>query len=179
VAVANGSEEIEAVTIIDILRRAEMDVIVAGTDSLLHCSRGVKLAPDCLISDIDQSEIFDAIIIPGGLAGVQNLANNVQLDLIIGNNKQNALFGAICAAPPILADKGLIKEAAPITSHPSVKDMLGQFNYLDSSTVLDDNIITSRGAGTAMEFALKIVEVLIGRDISIKIASDILYKLDK
>jgi 4-methyl-5(b-hydroxyethyl)-thiazole monophosphate biosynthesis len=179
VPIANGTEEIEAVTVIDILRRAGIDVVVAGTGSLMKCSRGVNLIPDCLIADIDPNDKFDAIILPGGLSGVQDLANNEHLDMIINKHRDNTLFGAICAAPPILADKEILKDSALITSHPSVKEKLGQFQYSDSATVLDDNIITSRGAGTAMEFALRIVEVLMSKDISDKIASDILYDLKR
>jgi protein deglycase len=178
VPLADGTEEIEAVTIIDILRRAGIDVLVAGTTSIVQCSRGIKLISDCLISEIDILQKFDAIILPGGMAGVQNLANNEHLSSLIKNHRRNSLLGAICAAPTILADTEIFKEGAIITSHPSVQDRLTQFNYLNTSTVLDDNIITSRGAGTAMQFALRIVEVLIGSETSTRIASDILFKME-
>jgi len=135
VPLADGTEEIEAVTIIDILRRAGIDVLVAGTTSMVLCSRGIKIIPDCLISDIDLLQKFDAIILPGGMTGVQNLANNEHLSLLIKNHSRNSLLGAICAAPAILADYGIIKEGANITSHPSVQNRLAQFNYLDTATV--------------------------------------------
>ncbi|MFA6572351.1 MAG: DJ-1 family glyoxalase III [Bacteroidota bacterium] len=176
VPLAKGSEEMEAVIIIDILRRAGLNVIVTGENDIITCSRGVKIIPDILISDIENDTLFDAIVIPGGAFGTSNLIKNQTLEeMLIQHAKKNKIIGAICAAPTILAEKKILPEGTQITSHPSVKKQLEHLNYSENDVVISDNFVTSRGAGTAIKFALIIVEMLQGTEVSAKISKDIVY----
>ncbi len=164
VPIANGTEEMEAVIIIDMLRRAGIKVTVAAVEDIVTCSKGVKILPD---SDIESlvDEKFDAIILPGGLPGTNNLSENPTLiGILREHKKEGKILGAICAAPTILSDHKLISLENKITSHPSVAKNLANYDYSEDKVVFDDNVITSRGAGTAFEFSLEIIGKLIGID---------------
>jgi 4-methyl-5(b-hydroxyethyl)-thiazole monophosphate biosynthesis len=161
---AQGCEEIEAVTLIDILRRAGIEVITAGLAPGQVCaSRGTVLLPDTTL-DLVLSETFDMIVLPGGMPGSEHLKNDTR---IISLLQRLALAGkfvaAICAAPMALHAAGLL-EGKRATSFPGVLDELpGSHRYLDEAVVVDGNIVTSRGPGTAMDFALTLVELLAGK----------------
>ncbi len=163
VPLAPGFEEIEVITVIDILRRAGARVFIAGiVDGAIEGSRGIKLIADESI-DIINTERFDLLILHGGQPGADNLNNDPRVaSLLKIMGDKNKLIGAICAAPIILKKKGLINNRK-ITSHPSVKEELGD-HYVDERVVVDQNIITSCSPGTAMEFAFKLVEILFGKD---------------
>lgn len=177
VPIANGTEEMEAVIIIDILRRAAFNVTVAGENDFATCSRNVKIIPDTLISKISENTTFDAIILPGGLEGTKNLSNNKHLIKIIKKHKENnKLIGAICAAPTILAEHNIFDANQKLTSHPSVKEKLNHYQYTIDNVCIDGIFITSRGAGTAIDFALEIVKKLSSKESADKIASSIVYK---
>jgi protein DJ-1 len=176
VPIASGTEEMEAVIIVDMLRRAGFSVILAGENELITCSRGVKILPDKLIDNIESKEVFKAIVIPGGGTGVLNLSDNDQLRKIMEYNfSQNSLIGAICAAPTLLQTFKLINSDTELTSHPSVENELSQFNYKHENVVVYNNIITSRGAGTAFEFILEVIRILKGQEIVDKITKDIIW----
>ena len=176
IPIAQGTEEIEAVVVIDILRRSGINVKVAGETEIVTCSRGVKIIPDVLIEKILLEEDYDAIILPGGSTGVENLLKNTHLEDVLKNHSgKNKIIAAICAAPTILSFYNLIPRGRRLTSHPSVRSQLQQYNYLEDKVVHDDNIITSRGAGTAFEFAFWLVEVLLDTETALKIAKDIIY----
>lgn len=178
VPLAHGSEEMEAVIIIDILRRTGISVKVAGEYDIVTCSRGVKILSDLLIEDVEPEDEFDAIIIPGGALGTQRLIENEHLKKIIAyHHSKNKLIGAICAAPTLLAEHKLISNETMITSHPSVKSQLENFNYKEDIVVEDGNFITSRGAGTAFDFAFAIINRLISRESASKISNDIVYNI--
>lgn len=178
IPVAHGSEEMEAIIVIDMLRRAGISVKVAGENDIITCSRGVKILADSLIEDIELDDEFDAIVIPGGAVGTQRLTENEHLRKIIAlHNSKGKLIGAICAAPTLLSEHKLISTDTMITSHPSVKSQLDSYNYKDDIVVEDKNIITSRGAGTAFDFALAIINRLINRETSLKITNDIVYNI--
>lgn len=178
IPIAHGSEEMEAVIVIDILRRAGISVKVAGENDIITCSRGVKILADLLIEDIEIDDEFDAIIIPGGAVGTQRLINNEHLKKIISShNSKGKLIGAICAAPTLLAEHKLISSETLVTSHPSVKSQLENYNYREEIVVEDKNYITSRGAGTAFDFAFAVINYLISRDLSLKISNDIMYNI--
>lgn len=177
VPIARGSEELEAVAIIDVLRRADISVKVAGENEIITCSRGIKIIPDLLLDYISDEDIFDAVVLPGGLKGVENLSANDHLENIIeAHIRENKLVCAICAAPLVLADRKFLPTGAVITSHPGVKPQLKKFQYSDDRVVEYGNFITSRGPGTAIELALRIVEKLAGTDVADKIASAMLHK---
>ncbi len=176
VVISDGSEEMEAVIVIDILRRASLNVIVAGTSDVVNCSRNIKIVPDKQINDIDENEIFSAIILPGGLQGVTNLLKSANLHkILINNNRNNSIIAAVCAAPIILKEWDLIPSDCKITSYPSVKNQLDNYNYSDEKVIVCNNIITSRAAGTTFDFAFKLVEQLKDLETSNKIKNDILF----
>lgn len=164
VTLAPGFEEIETITVVDILRRAGARVVLAATvEGPVEGSRGVSVLPDTLISQVDDKE-FDMIVLPGGQPGTTNLQNNETVKSIIHNmHRSGKQVAAICAAPIILHSTGILKDTTA-TSHPSVKDQLSDINYSEERVVVDGNIITSRSPGTALEFALKLVEILFGKD---------------
>jgi 4-methyl-5(b-hydroxyethyl)-thiazole monophosphate biosynthesis len=164
VALAPGFEEIETITVVDILRRAGARVVLASTEEgPIEGSRGVSVLPDTLIDQIDGKD-FDLIVLPGGQPGTSNLQKNEKLKAIIQNMHQSdKQVAAICAAPVVLRSAGILKDVV-VTSHPSVKDQLNDIEYSEERVVVDGNIVTSRSPGTALEFALKLVEILFGRD---------------
>lgn len=164
VPIADGTEEIEAVTIIDVLRRAEAEVTVASVDApQVTASRGVKIVADCLIESCRDKD-FDLIVLPGGIPGAENLRDNSILkEILIKQNSAGKLYGAICAAPAVVLEPhGLLAERQA-TAHPGYVDRLSDPSSVESRVVVDGNCITSRGPGTAMEFSLKLVELLFGR----------------
>ena len=176
IPLAQGTEETEAVTIIDLLRRAGIQVKVAGENEIITCSHGIKIIPDLLLQSVDEDLHFNAIIIPGGSQGVQNLIKNEYLQNIFDKYRNtNILFAAICAGPLVLSHFRILKKDSYITSHPIVKEQLSHYQYEMESVVCDGNIITSRGAGTAVEFTLSIINYLAGSEIALKISKEIVY----
>ena len=178
VGVADGTEELEAVTIIDVLRRAALDVVVASVapGHEVACSRGVRLVADRLIGEC-LDEQWDAVVVPGGMQGASNLADNEAfVSLLNKQNDANRLIGAICAAPKVvLASHGLL-DGRSATAYPGFREELEQFGGVpsDDAVVLDGNIITSQGPGTAMQFALALVTKLCGEEVSHKVADGLL-----
>ena len=164
VALAPGFEEIETFTVVDILRRAGARVVLAATEEgPIEGSRGVSILSDTLIDQVDDND-FDLLVLPGGQPGTTNLQKSTRVKAIIQNMYQSRKqIAAICAAPTILHLAGILKNTV-VTSHPSVKDQLTGINYSEERVVVDGNIVTSRSPGTALEFSLKLVEILFGRD---------------
>lgn len=167
IPLANGSEEIEAVTIIDVLRRADIDVTVASIndsgDLHIRGSHGIQIVADCSI-DICAKTNFDLIAIPGGLPGAEHLAANAALDKLLREQAaEGKLYGAICAAPQlVLASKGLLDNKV-VTGHPMFQTLPNAKEVnSESRVVVDGNCITSQGPGTALDFALELVEQLCG-----------------
>ena len=177
VPIAQGTEEMEAIIIIDILRRAGVNVKVAGENQIVTCARGTKIIPDIIIDQLEKDTIYSAIILPGGASGTENLQNNPYLEEILKyNSGKGTLIGAVCAAPTILARHKLIPVGSVITSHPSVSSQFDNYNYLTDTIVSDGQFITSRGAGTTLDFALAVVSILVNQAASDKISGDIQYK---
>ena len=164
ITLAPGFEEIETITVIDILRRAGARVVLAATEEgPIEGSRGVSVLSDTLIDQVDDND-FDLVVLPGGQPGTTNLQKNDTVKTIIQNmHRSNKQVAAICAAPIVLHSAGILNNTRT-TSHPSVKDQLKDTDYSDNRVVVDGNIVTSRSPGTALEFALKLVEILFGRD---------------
>ncbi|MBI5642166.1 MAG: DJ-1/PfpI family protein [Deltaproteobacteria bacterium] len=163
VPLAPGFEEIEALTVVDILRRAGAEVVVAGTvTGPIEGRSRIRVLPDTTMEKTGDS--FDMIVLPGGAVGAENLKKDERVrKIVLAVNKNGGQVSAICAAPTVLAAIGVI-DGKKVTSHPSVRDRLGKANISDERVVVDGNIITSQGPGTAMEFAFKLVEVLYGRE---------------
>eukprot|EP01040_Poterioochromonas_malhamensis_P001366 gene1366-1447_t len=166
VPIADGTEEIEAVTIIDTLVRGGAEVTVASVMGRLEviCSRGVKLVGDRHIEEC-ASEAWDLICCPGGMPGATHLSNNEALTtLLTSQNRHKKLIGAICAAPAVvLAKHGLLHEKSA-TCYPAEKFSSQLHPYSSENVVVDHHIITSRGPGTALEFSLKLVGILFGHE---------------
>lgn len=164
ILLAPGFEEIEAVTTIDILRRAGVEVIVAGTvEGPIEGSRRVKLLADLSIEKVAGGD-YDMIILPGGQPGTDNLAADVRVRRILSEaTAKEKYISAICAAPSILAAAGLLggKKA---TSHPSVQARMQGVDYSEARVVIDGRWVTSRSPGTAMEFAFALVQLLVGEE---------------
>lgn len=162
VLLAQGCEEIEAVTIIDILRRAGLEVTSAGLDGLpVRGSHGVTLLPDTsLDSAINRG--FDMVVLPGGMPGTDNLrADKRVIALLQKMAQQGKYVAAICAAPSVLATAGLL-DGRNATCYPTCLDGFPDVNLQTAAVVEDGKLITSRSPGTAMDFALTLVERLAG-----------------
>lgn len=171
VPLAEGFEEIEAVTVIDVLRRADLDVTAGGFSAgPITGSRGIRVEPDALFADLDLAS-FDAIVLPGGIGGTQCMMEDERLlDALRAQSASGKLTAAICAAPMVLAHAGIVP-GIPVTSHPAVRDRLGDADVRSEPRVLrSGNVMTSQGAGTAMEFALALVEALCGAEKSAELA---------
>ena len=165
--VANGTEEMEAVITIDVLRRADIKTTVLSlNEKQVTCSRGVVLVADT--TDVP-SKVFDVIVLPGGLQGAKTFASDVRVKSLLESHL-NKCIAVICASP-IALEHWQIHSSSRITSHPSVKDQLKSFQYSEDRVVVHDNLITSRGPGTALEFALAIVGHLKGNDMRDKVAA--------
>lgn len=164
VLLAQGCEELEAVTIIDILRRANVDVVSAGLDGQpVTGSRGTKLIPDSSL-DMVLSRDFRMVVLPGGLPGADNLANDARVLSLLGSMARGGKFTcAICAAPVVLAKAGVLA-GKKATSYPGCLDNLGlpDVAYTGRAVEKDGLVITGRSPGTAMDFALALVEALEG-----------------
>ncbi|MEW6445778.1 MAG: DJ-1 family glyoxalase III [Pseudomonadota bacterium] len=164
VPLAPGFEELEAVSIINILRRAGADVVTAGLQAEpLRASRGTVVVPDTSLDQV-MNEDFDLVVLPGGLPGADNLRDDPRvLHILQRTHAEGRLVGAICAAPKVLAHAGLLhgRRVAHYPGALSAEELAGA---TDSGAAIefDDRVITSRGPGTAMDFALELVEQLFG-----------------
>lgn len=176
IPLADGFEEIEAMSIIDILRRAGVEVVTAGLhDGHITSARGVKVIPDTTIDKIKADE-FDMIVLPGGQPGSDNLnANQTVRSLITEFYNKGKLTGAICAAPYVLANTGIL-EGKRATSYPTYRDKMVGATYVEENVVEDENVITSRGPATAACFAFKIVERLKGKEVAENIRKAMLFE---
>ena len=175
VPIADGTEEIEAVTIIDILRRAGADVTVASVDDIqVSASRGVKITADCLIADC-AGQTYDLIVIAGGMPGAEHLRDSDTLtELLTHHASQGRMYGAICAAPVIVLQHHGLLDGRRATCFPSFVPRLANIESVEQRVVVDGNCITSRGPGTAMEFAIKLVELLYTEERAEEIAQRVL-----
>lgn len=171
VHLAEGFEEIEAISIIDVLRRAELDVVVVSVTGKteVNGSHQIKVTADKLFEDIDYNTI-DMIVLPGGMPGATNLSNHAGLRTqIIDFNKNGKPLGAICAAPLVFGQLGLLKNKNA-TCFPGFEKYLEGAKVTGNATETAGNIITGKGAGVAIQFALKIVEKTKGKALADELA---------
>ena len=165
VPLAQGCEELEAVTIIDLLRRAGVTVVVAGLEAgAITASRGVVLLPETTLSEILDRDDFDMVVLPGGLGGAQRLEADQRIAALLRRMAEKGRYvAAICAAPQVLASAGLLNNREA-TAYPGILDAQKDIKISSAAVVRDGTFITSRGPGTAMDFALTLIEILCGRD---------------
>lgn len=166
VPLAQSCEELEAVTIIDLLRRAGIDVTTAGLDDQpIKASRGVVLIPDTTLDEA-LKETYDMVVLPGGLPGADYLNDDSRIQSLLINMVENEKpIAAICAAPKVFGNAGLL-DGKRATAYPGTLEKLNLTDTTITAEVIikDGNIITSRGPGTAMDFALALIENLIGTE---------------
>lgn len=162
VPLAEGFEELEAVTIIDVLRRGGLDVVVASLgDSPVAGSHGIRIAADTPLGALAEQQ-FDMIAMPGGMPGADHLKKDGRIAEILQRLRaQGKPVAAICAAPMVLAAAGVL-DGRRATSYPGFLKDAERTTVVDAAVVSDDGIITSRGPGTALDFALALVAELAG-----------------
>lgn len=165
VPLAQGCEELEAVTVVDLLRRAGIEVVTAGLDAQpVTASRGMTLLPDMTL-EMALQQRFDMVVLPGGLPGADHLGDDPRvIRLLQEMAASESYIAAICAAPRVLARAGLL-DGKRATSYPGALDIeaVPGIEYLETAVVTDGRVITSRGPGTAMDFALVLIETLVGK----------------
>lgn len=174
---ADGCEEIEALTVVDIARRAGIEVAMISItgEKTVKGAHGIDFNTDIPAEFMD-FEMLDGIVLPGGMPGTLNLgANKYVLQTIIDFNCKDKLVSAICAAPSVLGEAGLLKGKLA-TSYPGFEDKLIGAKTSTNPVVVDGNIITSRGMGTAIEFALEIVRYLLDDKNADELGKSIIWK---
>jgi 4-methyl-5(b-hydroxyethyl)-thiazole monophosphate biosynthesis len=165
VPLAQGCEELEAITIVDLLRRAGINVVTAGLDERpVKASRGTVLVPDAILEQALKDD-YDMIVLPGGLPGANHLRDDERIQQKLKDMAaQDKYTAAICAAPKALASAGLL-EGKKATSFPGALDdsAVADLQYVEDPVVIDGKLVTSRGPGTAMDFTLTLIELLEGK----------------
>lgn len=176
VPVADGSEEMETVILVDLFRRAGWDVVLASIQGggAITASRGVKLLSDARWETLDLLS-FDLLALPGGAGGTQALCKNdgVQEALRIFDIEEQWI-GAICAAPLALHKAGVLENRS-FTCYPGTEKEMGRNDRSDEPVVVDGHIVTSQGPGTAIAFALKLIELIDGEEASDQVANGLIY----
>lgn len=176
VVLAEGFEEIEAITAIDVLRRANVEVITMGVGSkTIIGSHDIKICTDLDSSEKISLDDLDGVVIPGGLPGATNLADSSKvLSIIKKMGKSDKLVAAICAAPGVVLGKTSLLNGKNFTCYPGFEDQVKNGNFSTNGVVIDGNIITSRGPGTAMKFSLALVKYLTTNEMADKLSKGML-----
>ena len=174
VPLAEGFEELEAMAAIDVLRRAGIDVVVAGIPGTIVKGRsGVKIVADKRVDEIDNKSL-DGIVLPGGNPGYINLGKSKKVIEIINDlDKNKKMIAAICASPSILAKLGILDERRA-TIYPGMERDIPRPR--SANVVTDGHVITSQGPGTSIDFALEIVKMLLGSSQAEKVRSELVYR---
>lgn len=175
---ADGFEEVEALTVVDYLRRMDIEVntVSITKDKKVKGAHDIVVIADNLISEINDIDAYDGVVIPGGMPGATNLRDNGKvIDIVKSVNEKKRLVAAICAGPMVLERAGIIK-GRKVTSYPGFEDELKDGRYIEENVVKDENIITARGPVLAVDFAIEIVRYLLGEEKVVELKKDILYK---
>ncbi|XP_046980156.1 Parkinson disease protein 7 homolog [Schistocerca americana] len=179
VLLAEGAEEMELVISIDVMRRAGIRVMVAGVAgaSPVRCRRDTLVVPDVSLVEAMTHGTYDAVVLPGGIPGAKNLAASSEVGSLLREQERAGRFVcAICAAPTVLKAHG-VGYGKNITSFPPLKDAMvegDKYNYKEDKVVVDGKLITSRGPGTAFDFALRIVEEMVDKEAALTVAKAML-----
>lgn len=173
VLLADGTEEMEAVIPVDLLRRARWEVTVASLkEGIVTASRGVKLAGDTTLDRVS-GQAFDVLIVPGGVGGVKAMSADARvLDLVRAFDGAGKTIAAICAGPLVLQQAGILA-GRRVTCHPGAASDLTAAARMDEPVVVDGHIVTSQGAGTCFEFALTLIAMKDGRARAEQVAQEI------
>ncbi len=177
VVLAEGFEEIEALTVVDLLRRAKIyvDTVSISDDYMVHGSHGIAVQTEDLFEEIDFDD-FDMIVLPGGMPGTANLKSHPGVRKVVEDFAQNGKYvAAICAAPTILAELGLLK-GKRVTCYPSVEEEIQGAILVGAPVMIDGDIITGQAAGSATDFALKLIDALAGSKKAKEVAEEIVYR---
>ncbi len=174
---ANGCEEVEALTPVDVLRRAGVDVVTVSISDSLTVVGGhnISIAADLLFEDVNFDDV-NMVVLPGGLGGRNNLmAHSGVVDVCKQFNEEGKFVTSICASPSVLGENGILMGRKAIC-YPGFELQLKGAEIINENVVKDNNIITSKGPATALEFSLKLAEVLVGRNKAEEVAKGMLYK---
>lgn len=180
ILLANGFEEIEALTVVDLLRRADIEITTVSIESSLKVKgrSNIIVEADKALADVIL-EPADMLILPGG-AGVHQLKKNQQvIDWILERHHNQQWLAAICAAPSVIFGQLGILKGFRATCYPTEQEGLIGAIRLTDSVVVDRHIITSRGLGTSIDFALKIIEILVGKETSKQVSESIVYEMEE
>ncbi|OHD38827.1 MAG: hypothetical protein A2015_06915 [Spirochaetes bacterium GWF1_31_7] len=172
---ADGCEESEMVTVVDILRRAQISVTLASLkNKIVIGGHDISIVSDLLVSEVDL-DLYDGIFLPGGGTGVENIiADSKVLSIVKKFYNDKKWIIAICAAPSILEKIGIMDNKS-FTIYPSMKDAVIHGYYKEDKVVVDGTVITSRGMGTSIDLGLKLVEIFRNKELSDKIKKSIVY----
>ena len=178
-AVADGSEDIETVTVSDVLRRAGIEVVLVSVmpQRQITCARGLQLRADALMADV-MEQSWDAIVLPGGMPGSEHLADCAALIALLRQQLANdRVVGAICAAPAVVLARHGLLQGRKATAFPGFEEALQQCGaqLILGDVVTDQHLITSRGPATAMAFALQLVRQLAGDAKAMQVANHLLF----
>lgn len=177
VFLADGFEEIEGLAVVDLLRRADIEttmISVMDTVEILG-GHGIVVSADKVFEEVSFDDV-DMLVLPGGTTGVKNLRKHVELcDRIKQFDEEEKMIGAICAAPTMLHELGIL-DGKNATCYQSLADKLANATYIDANVVVDEHIMTSQGFGTSIDFGLAIVEHFKGKEEAAKLANEVMYK---
>ena len=176
VLLADGFEEIEALTVVDLLRRAQIYVgtVSIMEDYVVHGAHGINVQAEDLFEEVNFADV-DVIVLPGGMPGTNLKEHEGVKRVVLDFAEKGKTLAAICAAPTVLGELGLLK-GKRITCYPSVETEIQGAVITKTPVAVDGNIITSRGVGTAIDFALELIAVLVGRERALKVAESIVYE---
>jgi len=166
VPLAEGFEMIEALSVVDVFRRAgvQVDMAAVGNGLQVTSSHSVPVIADCLLDDCSKNE-YDLIVLPGGIPGAQNLQQSVILkELLQKQSGANKYYGAICASPAVVLEHHGLLTGKKATCHPGFASQLSSQENTGEKVVADGNCVTARGAGVSIEFGLELLELLLGKE---------------
>lgn len=173
---AEGFEEVEALMTVDLLMRGGVDVKLASITKEMEVagSHGIRIGMDVTMDLVDFEE-QDAVLIPGGMPGTLNLGNSPEvLRILTEMHEAGKIVGAICAAPSVLGQCGIL-EGKKATCYPGFEDKLTGAEFIDEKAVVDGNVVTSRGLGTSMEFGFSVLELLVSKEKAEEIRKQIVF----
>lgn len=178
VFLADGFEEIEGLTVVDLLRRADIHVTTISItgNATVHGAHGIDVQADKLFEDVSDFKVQDMLVLPGGMPGTLHLSEHTPLKALLERFYQEKKYlAAICAAPSVFGKYGFL-QGRKATAYPGFEKQLVGAEYVTEDVVVSDTVITSRGMGTAIPFSLTLIEKLVGIEKAKEIGKSIIYK---